>query len=502
MTSTLVLVHMAVSSRRNYYRGRRALPPVAQIGTSATHNACIERQGALRLIEDEPKPPMPRTGMVWTVTLVVASVSLVAVTCFGIGIVAEREWFRVGSFGAADGDQAPDSAAAFPQLGEIRALIDDQYYFRPASPTALSEFQAELERDAVSGMATAAAAATPVTAVDDYLQRLEYGAIQGVADGLPDDYSVFLEPVAQAPVAEQMAGEYEGIGVWVDYPEGAPTIVGTFPESPAAEAGLLSGDVIEAADGHPLIGLTPDDTLLFIRGPEGTSVRLTIRRPGQPETFDVDVERRPVTTPVVSYHLEGDQRIAWIHISIFNDKTTGQLDEALKRAKDDQVEGIVLDLRQNVGGWVTSAREAVGRFVPADKGPALYEDDEAAVDDDLISESILNGGEETFETPMIVLVDGGTASAAEIVAGALRVYGRAWLVGAPTFGKGLVQTVHDFQDGSSLRLTAAEWLTPDKQPIPADGLKPDILVEIAPDAVDSQDAQLQRAIDLLLEGTS
>lgn len=448
------------------------------------------------MTDETPIAPAQRSGPLWTVSLAVASVLLVAVTCFGVGILAEREWLGAGIGGVPGGGR--DSAAAFPRLGEIQQLIEREYYYRPASPTAKTAFRAELERDAVSGMATAAAAATPLASVDDYLQRLEYGAMQAVADGLPDDYSAFLEPVAQAPIAEQMAGEYEGIGVWVEYPEGAPTIVGTFPDSPAAEAGLQTGDVIEAADGQQLIGVTPEDTLQFIRGPSGTSVRLRIRRPGAPQPFDVEVERRPVTTPVVTYRLEPNQRIALIQIAIFNDKTTAQLDAALKQAQDERAEGIVLDLRQNVGGWVTSAREAIGRFVPAEKGAALYENADAEIEGDLIAESILNGGETTFETPLIVLVDGGTASAAEIVAGALRVHGRAWLVGTPTFGKGLVQSVHDFDDGSSLRLTSAEWLTPDQQPIPDDGLKPNFTVEFSPGTATGEDPQLQKAIDLLL----
>jgi carboxyl-terminal processing protease len=172
------------------------------------------------------------------------------------------------------------------------------------------------------------------------------------------------------------------------------------------------------------------------------------------------------------------------------------LDAALKRAKDENDSGIVLDLRGNGGGWVTSAQEMIGRFVPEDAGPALYQDLDEEDNGNLISEPIVGGGESTFETPLVVLIDGGSASASEIVAGAIRDFGRGTLVGERTFGKGLVQRVHDFDDGSSARITFARWLTPNKTPIPHDGIEPDVVVPPEPEA--AEDVQLQRAVDLLL----
>lgn len=435
---------------------------------------------------------------------------LIGVVGFGAGMLAERAifaggsiWERARDVGGLDASDEPDGDAAFPRLAEVKALIEADYFYRPASPEALPAFRERMDRDAAAGMATAAAgeAATPVASVDAYLKRLEYGALKGMADGLEDDYSAFLEPVAQAPVAEAMAGEYEGIGVWVERPEGAFVITGAFPGSPAAEAGLQPGDAIEAADGRPLTGVADEDALGLIRGPAGSRVRLTVRRPGQAAPFDVEVERRAITTPIVTYRAEADGAVAHVQISIFNDKTTEQLDAALKRAKAEGVRGVVLDLRHNGGGWVTTAREAIGRFVPAEKGPALYEDVEAGTDDELEPLPILGGGEEVFDLPLVVLVDGGTASAAEIVAGALRDYGRATLVGTATFGKGSVQQVHDFDDGSSLRLTSAAWLTPNKQPIPEEGLQPDQVVELPAQAGDGTDPQVARAVEVVLAGS-
>ncbi|HEY7033536.1 MAG TPA: S41 family peptidase, partial [Thermomicrobiales bacterium] len=169
----------------------------------------------------------------------------------------------------------------------------------------------------------------------------------------------------------------------------------------------------------------------------------------------------------------------------------GLLVDALTKAKADGVTGIVLDLRNNGGGWVQSAQEMIGRFVSKDKGAALYEDADPN-DPEMTAEPIVGGGPEVFDTPMVVLVNGGTASAAEIVAGALRDYGRARLIGEKTFGKGSVQRVHDFDDGASARITFAVWLTPNKNQIQGQGLQPDVVVAAA-DGTDT-DPQLDRAV--------
>jgi carboxyl-terminal processing protease len=243
-----------------------------------------------------------------------------------------------------------------------------------------------------------------------------------------------------------------------------------------------------------LAGLTPDEASLLVRGPEGTTVRLLVQRPGVPETFDVDVVRRKIDTPVVQYGFDAETGVAFVKVSIFNDKTTAQLDEALARAQADGAIALVLDLRSNGGGWVSSAQEMVGRFVPEERGPALYEDDDRADGNDLRAEPIVGGGTSAFDLPMVVLVNGGTASAAEIVAGALRDYDRATVVGEHTFGKGSVQRVHDFGDGSSIRITFAVWLTPDRHPIDGVGIAPQVAVEPPTETAAGADPDLQELI--------
>jgi carboxyl-terminal processing protease len=438
----------------------------------------------------------------WPLLFILSVVALVAVVSFGAGIIAERHLFSGALLGGRlagglDSDADPGVDAAFPRQAEVRNLIEDEYFFLPASPEARATFWAGLDQGAMEGMA--AAAATPVASMADYRRELDYGAARGMTDVLTDDYTVFLEPVEGAPLREELAGQYQGIGVWVEHPDGKFTIVSPIAGSPAERAGLLPGDVIVAADGKSLDGLENDAAMSQIRGPAGTAVRLTIQRKGRPDLFDVNVEREAIEIPAVVYESQADGKVARIQITIFGDNTTKELDDALARAKKDGVKGIVLDLRGNGGGWVSSAQEMIGRFVPVNSGPALYQDLDLQDDDDLISEAIVGGGETVYDLPLVVLVDGGTASAAEIVAGALHDYGRATLVGEHTFGKGLVQRVHDFPDGSSARITFARWLTPDKDPIPADGLQPDIVVPRAPDA--SDDVQLQRAEETVLAAT-
>ena len=447
-----------------------------------------------------PPDPSDRT---WQRLFLGSLAALLAVVSFGGGMVAERIFFAGGNLfdrareiGSLTTDSGSDPSGAYPRFAETKRLLEDEYFYRPTDPEAEADFEAELERGAVAGLA--AAAATPVATLEEFQRQLDFGAARGMTASLEDDYTVFLEPIERAPLDEQLAGEYEGIGVWVEHPEGRFTIVAPIPGSPAEEAGLRSGDVILAADGIELTGMVGDQALDLVRGPADTNVTLTIERDGEPEPFDVAVPRRAITLPSVVYETEAEGRVAHLSIGIFGDNTTPQLDEALRRARAEGVSALVLDLRGNGGGWVTGARETIGRFVPEERGPALYEDSAPGDEGELVPQSIVGGGEEVFDLPMAVLIDGASASSSEIVAGALRDYERATLVGEASFGKGSVQRVHDFEDGSSARITFARWLTPDERPIPDEGLQPDLIVPF-PEAGDAVDAQLRAAVDLVLE---
>ncbi len=405
-----------------------------------------------------------RSQTYWKATLIFGLGLLVAVTSFGAGILTERDLINDDGSGSISTEAGSSDHTSY---NEVRRLVDEEYFGNPADPTAAAEFD----------------------------ETLEYSAIQGMMSSL-DDYSTFLVPSEQTAVREQLSGEYQGIGVWVDFPEGKLVVISPMAGSPAEEAGILSGDVIVAVDGLVVNQTNEEDAFQMVRGPEGTTVRLTISRAGTEGTFDVDVIRRRIPVQSVIYRPIVESKLAYIQVTVFGDNTTKELDAALKQAQADGAVGIILDLRNNGGGWVQSAQEMIGRFVPTTNGPALYEDLNPD-GSERTPEPIIEGDVKLFDIPVVVLVNGGTASASEIVAGALRDYDRAIIIGEQTFGKGSVQRVHDFEDGSSARITFAEWLTPNELRIQGEGIRPDIVIAMDPNNPGG-DTQLDRAIVTLI----
>jgi len=400
--------------------------------------------------------PPPARSVGWLVTLGVATGALLLLVGFTGGLLAERLW--LGAERVSEGDR----------VDRVAGLIEDEYVDVPLDPAAR----------------------------EDFADRLEEAAIQGMI-GILDSYSAYLPADDNRAVTNQLEGEYQGIGVWIDFRDGEIVVIAAMPGSPAEESGLRPGDVIESADGQPLVGLSSEDALSFVRGPDNSFVSLVVRR-AKTETRDtLSIQRRSIPLHSVLYQLVPGTTVAQIKVSIFSDTTTAELDEALARAASDGATGIVLDLRDNGGGWVTAAQEMIGRFIPADAGPALFED-EGDDGDGARPEPIL-ASTSISTLPMVVLVNGGTASAAEIVAGALRDYGRARVVGEPTFGKGSVQRIHQLDEGSSVRITFATWLTPDRQQIEGVGVAIDRAIPADPDpaaAAGVADTQLITATTL------
>lgn len=403
-----------------------------------------------------------RRPVLYTVLITVCV--LTALSAFLFGVIAQRAWSVVPADNVAVVQTG--TSGNLDKLAEVEKLIGQEYYGRPQGGQNSTEFWAGLEGDALAGLST----------------------------GL-DDYSTYLPPADQKEAADQLAGTFEGIGVWVASRDGKMTIVAPIPGSPAEEAGIQSGDVILRIDGKSVQGLSDSEALALLKGPAGQAVALDMQRKDGSD-LHLEIERRKIPVPVVSYTFDSDANVGVIRIIVFGDKTASELDAALKAAESDGVSGIVLDLRNNGGGWVQSAQDTIGRFVPADKGVALYEDFDPNVDGDEIEQPIVAGDVALFDTPMVVLVNNGTASAAEIVAGALRDYQRATIVGETTFGKGSVQRVHEFEDGSSFRLTFAHWLTPNKHAIDKVGIEPDFVVAGTPDN-EKGDAQMEAALQLL-----
>lgn len=322
------------------------------------------------------------------------------------------------------------------------------------------------------------------------------GAIEGMLDAIGDQHTSYMDPDEYMQATIPMEGEYEGIGAWVDTNAEYLTIVSPMPGSPAEEAGLQPGDQIIAIDGEDMTGLDGNAVIKKVLGPAGTDVVLTVRREGEPEPFDVTVTREKITIPSIDYRmLEEQDNIGYIQIITFGEDTSSELREAISALKEENPDGLIIDLRNNGGGYLQVAVEVTSEFIS--EGPVLYED--YGGDEELKVYEAQKGGLAT-DLPLVVLVNEGTASASEIVAGAVQDYERAPLVGATTFGKGSVQVWTPLSnDQGAVRVTIARWLTPDQRQIHEKGLEPDYLVEYTEeDYQEERTPQLDKAIEVLL----
>jgi carboxyl-terminal processing protease len=254
---------------------------------------------------------------------------------------------------------------------------------------------------------------------------------------------------------------------------------------------------VVAVDGEDMTGIPPQLVIRRVMGPEGTTVLLTIRREDVVDPFDVQVTRGKINVPSVESETL-DEGIAYVSLSSFGDSTVADLRQALEDRLAEDPAGLILDLRGNGGGYLASAVDVASEFI--DEGVILTE----RFGDSHEEVYRADGGGLAVEIPLVVLIDGGSASASEIVAGAVQDHGRGWIVGEPSFGKGSVQNWHPLDDESgAVRVTIARWYTPDGRSIEEDGLLPDIEVAITEDDVTAgRDPQLQRAIELLLGQTS
>ena len=302
-------------------------------------------------------------------------------------------------------------------------------------------------------------------------QNLTYGAIAGMVDSLGDTgHSTFLTPTEVQQENDAVQGQLQGIGVQVQAKNGNVVIVAPIEDSPAQKAGLQSGDIIVSVDGQPITSVT--DAVTRIRGPAGTSVTLTILE-SSGTTRAVTLVRAKITIVSVTWNMLPGTTIAHLRLASFASNTTGELDTALAAIKAQGATGIILDLRDNPGGLLDQAVDVASRFI--NKGNVIQEKD---INGKITSIPVITGVPVTT-LPMVIMVNEGTASAAEIVVGALSDAGRAQTVGETTFGTGTVLTQFPLSDGSALVLAIQEWLTPSGKTIWHTGLTPDIVVSLA-----------------------
>jgi len=322
---------------------------------------------------------------------------------------------------------------------------------------------------------------------------LMQGSIRGLVDALGDPHSSYMDPIEFEQASASLDG-YEGIGAWVDTDAEYLTILAPIPGSPAEEVGLQPGDEVIAIDGEDMTGIDGNLALQRILGPAGTIVHLTIYREGETDLLEFDIERARIVIPTVEGEKLNDG-IVLVQVFSFAETTAQDLRTTLDELIDDDTRGLILDLRGNAGGYLISAIEVTSEFI--DDGVVVKERYGDGTEE---SHKARDGGVAT-DIPLIVLVNAGSASAAEIVAGAIQDYERGILLGETTFGKGSVQQWNALSsDQGAVRVTIAQWYTPNDRLIHGQGLIPDVEVILTlEDWEADNDTQLEAAIELLLE---
>jgi len=322
---------------------------------------------------------------------------------------------------------------------------------------------------------------------------LIYSATQGMVDSLGDKYSIFESPEKGMETEKAFEGSYEGIGIVLNEFNKQPIVLSVLKDSPAEKAGLKAGDILVKIDGKSLEGLAIDEVSAMIKGKAGTIVKLEINRDGVSKTFTITREQLNLDTVTQA---EGSpilipENIGYVSIYQFTEATGDEFDTLLKETLAKNPEGLILDLRDDPGGYLSSAYQVMGHFIP--KNDVMMN---LKIGEEIIDQRSEGEGEiKAKKIPVIVMVNDGTASASEVVAGALQDYKIGKLLGVTTYGKGTVQEVTNYTDGSFFKLSIAHWLTPLKRDINKVGLKPDI--EVTPtkdDALGKTDSQLSRAI--------
>ncbi|MGQ9904279.1 MAG: S41 family peptidase [Anaerolineae bacterium] len=372
----------------------------------------------------------------------------------------------------------------------------------PSSVEPLSAPAAEAEQSRSSGV--------DIALMNDVLRRLRNqwygempdsskltdGAIRGMVASLGDPFTAYIEPRYAKILEDDASSTFEGIGATLrQVTGGGVQIVRTFDGAPAQRGGVLPGDLIEAVDGTPVSGLSTYEVAALVRGPKGTTVTLTLRRADVPKPFNLSLVRDRINIPLVTSKMVGDGKIAYISLFDFSAQASAQLTAQLRDLLKNNPKGLILDLRDNPGGLLSQAVEVGDIFLK--DGVFIIQRDSKGNEE---RKSTTNRGI-AQDIPMVVLVNGASASAAEVLAGAIQDYNRAKIIGEQTFGKGSVQLPQSLSNGGQLRITIQRWYTPKNRAIHEVGIKPDYIVPMtSQDSLQGRDPQLDAAVDYLLSG--
>lgn len=412
-----------------------------------------------------PEPPKKQgnRGGVFLLGMVVGIVVMTLIGCAAyVGtrfyrLTHEDELTAVNLDGISDADgEGLVNAGSVEKLETIEGIIDKYYY---------------LDED-----------------IDE--EAMTEGMYAGIVDALGDPYSTYYTAEEWQSIMEETEGVYYGIGAYIsiDNVTNCAMISGVIENTPAQEAGLRENDIIYQVEGESTQGLELSEVVSRIKGEEGTKVHLTIYREGAEDYLEIDVERRKIETPTVNYEMY-DNGVGYIQITEFDDVTLDQFTEALAVVKGSGAKGLILDLRSNPGGSLSVVTDIAREILP--KGLIVYTEDKYGKREEYTCD-----GKKELDIPLVVLINGNSASASEILAGAIKDYGKGTLIGTTTFGKGIVQRILPLTDGTALKLTISSYFTPNGNNIHGIGIEPDIECEFDSDAYYNEgvDNQLQRAL--------
>ena len=326
--------------------------------------------------------------------------------------------------------------------------------------------------------------------------KLYYGAISGMVSAVGDPYTFFLPPEAQKSSKEELNGSFEGVGIQLGFnPDKRLAVIAPLEGTPAKAAGVKPLDMIIKIDGKDTTGLSLPEAVKLIRGTKGTKVMLEILREGEEETRTFTMVRDTIVVKSVELEYKktkSGKNVAWIKLSRFSERTRSEWQEAVKDIISKNPNGVILDVRNNPGGYLDGAVFVTSEFLEG--GDVVLQEDGQGKKQAFK----VNREGNLLTIPLIVLINKGSASASEIVAGALQDRERAKLVGEQSFGKGTIQEAEELEKGAGIHITVARWLTPNGKWVnETKGLKPDVIIEMPKDAKDNQDPQLDKALELL-----
>jgi len=318
------------------------------------------------------------------------------------------------------------------------------------------------------------------------------GAIRGLLEGTGDEHAFYFDEQHFGFFNEQTEGEFFGIGVNIGQRDGGVYVISVIEGTPAERAGIKADDIFVRIDDVEREEWTTQEVVRRVRGPEGTKVGVTIFRPAEEKKLDFTIERAKIDIPNVTQELQGD--VGYVRLMTFNNNSEADLRAAIQALSDDGAKGLVLDLRDNTGGLLQSSVDVASIFIPDGKIVSV-EDRSGAVN------AYRASGRDPINLPLVVLMNENSASASEVLVGALQDHGRARVVGQKSFGKGSVQSVRELSFGGAIKFTTAHYVTPKGREINGVGLEPDVLVEMDPALQEDKatDTQRKRAIELVLE---